>query len=338
MSLIYTDGFDHYAATNETATNVTALLTAAGYTLVNANTSTLTLASGQDVGSIGVKLIVLASSATPPSMSKSFTTSADLIAFGFSFRGTGSRQRIARINGVIDLLWDVSTGKLKIGAEVGVDVIIMNAFWFIEIEIDKANNVVRVWANDALQLTADLPGGAVLTTHTILWGITTTSSTAATIEIDDFTVVDSNGSLNTARIGPVQIITRAPTSDMMTEWTPVNSTGSHFAIAAQLSPNAGGAPYLQANVEGKRDQFASTKLLPNDNQIFGVSLVSYSRKGDLDDRSLGMTMVANEGETEIEVPLTTGFAYRQAVFELAPGDAAWTQDLVQASSFAIVAR
>lgn len=335
--LLFTDGFDHYAAKTALAADITSYLQAAGYTVTNATNTTFQIADGQDAGSLGLKMTVAAGASTPPSFSRSVTSAASLVVFGFSFRGATSRLRFARIAGVIDLDWDTTTGKMKVGAVSGQDVIILNAFWFIEIEIDKTKNEVRVWANDTLQLTVALPGG-VGNTYTITWGLTTSSTVAGTIDIDDMYVLDNSGGQNNARLGPVQIITRAPTADVTTQWTPVGSTSAHYSILAQLSPGAANAPYLQANVDGKTDKFTSNVVLPNSNTIFGVSLVSYARKGDLDDRKLGMTIGTAGGDVETQVPLDTAFAYKQTIFEQAPGGVAWTRNLVESSNFGIIAR
>lgn len=335
--LLFTDAFDHYTQKTASAVDITALLTAAGYTINNATNATFNIADGQDSGSLDLKMTVPAGSATPPSLSRSVTSAATLIVFGFSFRGTGSRLRFGRIAGVVDLDWDVTTGKMKVGTSLGVDTIILNAFWYIEIEVDKTANEVRIWANDTLQLTVPLPGG-VGTVYTITWGITTTSATAGTIEVDDLYVTDNSGGVNNGRLGPVQIITRAPTADVVTQWTPVGSTGTHSSILAQLSPGAVGAPYLQANVDGKTDKFTSNVVLPNSNEIYAVALVSYARKGDLDDRKLGMTLGTAGGDVEVQVPLDTAFGFKQVIFEQAPGGVTWTQNLVESSNFGIIAR
>jgi hypothetical protein len=338
MAMKHMDGFDHYAATTESAANIATYLTAAGYTVANAAANKLNIVAGQDANSNGIRLTIDAGSASPPNYSFPITTTADQVFFGFSFKGTGSRVRVARLNGVVDLGWDVNTGKLFIGAVQGQDVIILNAYWFIEIQIDKLAAKVRVWANDTLQLEADLPAGAVTNNHVIQWGLNGANATAATVEIDDFYVADSSGGVQNTRTGPLQVITRAPTADITTEWTPQNSNGTHASIAAQLSPNAANAPYLQANVEGKTDRFSSNTVLPNDNQIFGVQLVAYARKGDLDNRSLGMLVSTTAGEVEAQVPLATSYGYKTAMFEQAPGGVSWNQNRVESSNFGIVAR
>lgn len=336
--LLLTDGFDHYAPKTAIAADITTYLQAAGYTVANATNATFGIADGQDSGSLGLKMTIAAGASTPPSLSRAVTSAATLVVFGFSFRGTQSRLRFARIAGVIDLDWDTTTGKMKVGSTLGQDVIILNAFWYIEIVIDKTANTVSVYANDTLQLSIPLPGG-VGTVYTATWGLSASSSVAGTIEIDDLYVLDNSGGQNNARLGPVQIITRAPTADAgPNDWTPVGSTGSHFSILAQLAPGAANAPYLQANVDGKTDKFTSNVVLPNANTIFAVATVSYARKGDLDDRKLGMTIGTAGGDVETQVPLDTNFAYKQVIYEQAPGGQAWTRNLVESSTFGIIAR
>lgn len=337
--LRYSDGFDHYAPTSAIAADITSYLQAAGYVVANATNTTFNIVAGTDVGSLGLRLTVVAGSGTPPSLARTFTSIGTKVIFGFGFKGTTNRMRVCRIDNSIDVDWDSATGKLKIGAVVGVDVIILNAWWYLEIEMDRTAGTINVYANNVLQLTATLPGG-ITDTHTIQWGLSATSASAAVIDLDDFYLVDNDGGQNAARLGPVAIVTRAPTADVTTEWTMVNngSNPNHYAIAAQLDPAKSGAAYLQANVVGKTDRFTSNNVLPNANQIFGVSLVSYARKGDLDDRKLGMTVDVNATEVETQVTLTEVFKYQQAIFEQAPGGVPWTQARVEGSKFGIVAR
>lgn len=335
--LLHTDGFDHYTDKTANAANISSYLQAAGYVINNAGNATFNVVDGQDPGSYGLKMTIAAQSSTPPSFSRTVDSAATLVVFGFSFRGVGSRLRFARIAGVVDLDWDATTGKMKVGTTLGQDVIILSTFWYIEIEVDKTANEIRIWANDTLQMTIALPGG-VGTQYTITWGMSSAAATTATMEIDDFYVLDNSGGSNNARLGPIQIITRPPTADVVAQWTPVNSTASHSSILSQLDPGRSGAPYLQANVEGKTDKFTSNVILPNDNQVFAVALVAYARKGDLDDRKLGMTVGTAGGDAEIQVPLDTAFAYKQRIFEQAPGGQAWNRNLVESSNFGIVAR
>lgn len=335
---LLSDGFDHYAAKTAQATAITNYLTLADYTVRNATNNTFNIVDGMDVGSLGLKMTINQGSATPPSLSRTIRSDADLVVFGFAFRGSGSRMRIARIDNVVDIDWDPVTGKLKIGSDLGANVIIMNAWWYFEIELDKTNEEIRVWANDTLQLTVALPLG-VTDEITITWGMTSTSSSTGTIELDDFYVVDSSPGVNTERLGPVAITTRMPTADVLTEWSLVGTSDpAHYKVAAQLDPAAPNAPYLQANVEGKKDLFTSNVVLPNANEVYAVSVVTFARKGDLDDRSVGLIVKNAGGEVELPQELSETNRFYQAVFEEAPGGAAWTQNTVESVQFGIAAR
>lgn len=334
---LLSDGFDHYVGKIAPAASIKRYLADASYVVANETDATLKVVDGTDEGSLGLKLSIASGAATPVSIKRTVLSNADLCVFGFGFRGTGERLRMARVNGIVDIEWDPITGKIMVGSELGANVIILNAWWYIEVEIDRANEEVRVWANDTLQLTAPftptVPGS-----YSIEWGGTNTGT--GTIELDDFAVVDSTPGENTTRIGPVSIITRAPTADATpNEWALVGSASpTHFPIVAQLDPGRANAPYLQANVEGRTDMFSSNTVLPNANQVFAVSLVSYARKGDLDDRAIGMKIKTGDGDMETQASLTETYKYHSTVFEQAPGAVPWTQARVEASEFGIVAR
>lgn len=334
---LLSDGFDHYVGKEAPAASIKRYLEDASYEVANETDATLKVVDGTDEGSLGLRLSIASGTATPVSIKRTLVSTADLCVFGFGFRGTGERLRMARINDSVDIEWDPVTGKIKVGAELGANVIILNAWWYIEVEVDSANEEIRVWANDTLQLTAPYtptaPGS-----YSIEWG--GANDRTGTIEIDDFAVVDSAPGQNTSRIGPVSIITRAPTADATpNEWALVGSaSATHWPIVSQLDPGRPNAPYLQANVEGRTDMFSSNTVLPNANQVFAVSLVSYARKGDLDDRAIGMKIKTADGETEAQASLTETYKYHTTVFEQAPGALPWTQSRVEASEFGIVAR
>lgn len=335
---LFSDGFDHYVEKGTAASQIQTYLSHAGYIVRNATNNTFQIGDGMDEGSRGLKLTITQGHAAPPSLSYTVKSEADVVVFGFAFRGTQSRLRIARIDNVADIDWDVETGKMKIGNTLGANVIIMNAWWYIEVEIDKTAGKMRVYANDTFQIETELPIG-LGNEHTITWGMTSTAGANGVIELDDFYVVDSSPGQNTGRLGPVAVITRVPTSTEEAEWEIVNgSLLTHHQIAAQLDAGRSNAPYLQSNVLGKRDIFTSNVVLPNDNEVYAVSVVAYARKGDLDDRAVGLVVSTDSGELEIAKPLTEGFAFHQAVFEQAPGQLPWNQNRVEVSKFGIVAR
>lgn len=337
------DGFDHYMAPGAAASAMAAYLTQAGYVSANITTTNFALVVGSDGVGGALKLNMQAGAQTPPIVSYKMTTTSARAVFGFNFRGTGARQRVARINNVLDLDWDVTTGRFRVGSYRGANVIILNAWWYVEIEIDKSTEEVKVFANDALQMTVPLPSElSSATDFTLTWGMSSPPESAGSVEIDDFYCLDADptdDADNVTRRGPMAIITRRPTADVETGWNVVNSaSGQHWEIAAQLDPARAGAPYLQANVDGTTDKFLSNVVMPNDNEIFAVALVSYARKGDLDDRQLGMLIETNGGELEKRVTLSESFRFHQLIFGKAPGGLPWDKNRVETSEFGPVAR
>lgn len=340
MSVKFCDGFDHYTDIGVKGTALQAYLGAAGYVVRNASDTTFSMVEGRRTGAKALKFTVAANSSINASLSWGFTTSQNLVVFGFALKAGLSRMRICRIENIVDIDWDATTGKIRVGEQLGVNPLILNAWYYFEIEIDKTANTVKIYANNELQLTVP-PSSAPTTQYTISWGQTGTAPNAGEQTLDDLYVLDGSGSYNNARLTPVEVTSRMPTADVSTQWEVVNATSStpHYQIVSQLSPGGEGKPYLQSNTAGATDMFRSNVALPTANQIFAVSVIAYARKGDLDDRKLGL-VVNTEGGTpsEIQVPLTEGYKYYQATYEQAPGGGNWNQNNVESLQFGIITR
>lgn len=336
----FCDGYDHYAEIGVKGTALQGYLEAAGYVVRNASDTTFSVVEGRRTGARALKFTVAASSSVNASLSWGFTTTASSVVFGFAMKAGLSRMRIARIENIVDIEWDTTTGKIRVGEELGVNPLILNAWYYFEIEIDKTANTVKVYANNELQLTVT-PSSAPTTMYTIVWGQTGTAPNAGEQTLDDFYVIDGSGSRNNARLTPVEVTSRMPTADVSTQWDVVNASSStpHYQIVSQLSPGGESKPYLQSNTAGATDMYRSNVTLPNNNQIFAVSVIAYARKGDLDDRKLGLVVNTEGGTpTEIQVPLTESYKYYQASFEQAPGGSDWNQNNVESLQFGIITR
>lgn len=337
----FCDGFDQYADVGATGVTVQPYLEANGYIVTNATASTFGVVAGRRTGARALQFTVARSSTTNASLQWGFTPQGNLAVFGFALYATGSRMRIARIANVIDLEWDTTTGKMKVGTQLGVNPLILAAWYYIEIRIDIAAKSVQVFANNELQLTVDVSATTLPTVYSIVWGQVGTAPDAGVQWLDDFYVLDGSGTRNIDRLGPIEVTTRAPTADVAVAWTPVNATANatHASIAAQLEPNKSGAPYLQSNTAGATDLFRSNTVLPTNNQIFAVSVLAYARKGDLDDRKIGLVVQPDGGASnEIQLSLLETFKYYQATYEQVPGGGDWSQNSVESLQFGIVTR
>lgn len=339
MAFLTCDGFDHYVAAGTTGTTFTQYLTAAGYTVTNSSTTTIAAREGRrGAGTRCMEFNIVSASSNNARVAYSINSTADKQVFGFAFKATGSRLRVCRIENVVDLDWDTATGKLKVGTTLGASVIILAAWYFIEIEIDHVANLVNIYANNELQLSVP-PDAALPTVYTIVWGFQGTAPSSAVQQVDDFYALDSSAGLRTARLEPIEVVSRAPTQDITAQWELVGATGSHFSVVAQLDPGGAGKPYLQSNVAGATDTYRSSAVLPTNNTVFAVSVVAYARKGDLDDRQLGLYIGVDGGsDDEVQLPLTEAYRYYQANFEQPPGGGAWSQNNVESLTFGIIAR
>lgn len=337
----FCDGFDQYAAEGVTGPTLQPYLEANGYTVTNATATTFSVVAGRRAGARALQFSVARSSTTNASLQWGFTPTGNLAVFGFAMYATGSRMRIARIANVIDIDWDTTTGKMKVGSQLGVNPLILSAWYYIEIRIDIAAKSVQVFANNELQLTVDVSTSSLPTLYSIVWGQVGTAPEAGVQWLDDFYALDGSGTKNIDRLGPVEITTRTPTADVAVAWTVVGTPApaTHAAVAAQLEPNKTGAPYLQSNTAGAADIFRSNTVLPTDNQIFAVSVLAYARKGDLDDRKIGLLIQPEGGQSnEVQLSLAETYKYYQATYESVPGGGAWSKNSVESLQFGIVTR
>jgi hypothetical protein len=340
------DGFDHYGIKSDSVANISTALQAAGYTLRNFTNTTFALDDGRLAGSLAMKMVLSTTSGgVNPSFSATATTNQQKVVFGFALKTSGARSRIARIENLVDINWDATTGKLNIIAGsntvVSTDIFILDAWYFFELVIDKTLNQIKLYANDTLEATVALPAGSY-TSYVATWGqAEAATGSAVTQWIDDLYILDSSTSAANLidRLSPIQVTTRFPTADVATAWNVVGQGGSpaHYTIAGRPA-TANPSVFLQTNVAGATDQFRSNAVLPDDNQVFAVALVSYAKKGDLDARQIGLQMNVDAATQEVQIPLTTSFAFQQAIFEQAPGAVAWNRNRVESTTFGIIAR
>lgn len=339
MAILFSDGFEHYVPKNHPNAGIRKYLGEAGYVVQNAESTGLAIVDGTDENTLALRLTLTAGSATPPSVRRDIESEASLMAFGWGWRAVGKQVRIARINDAIDVGWDQATGRIVVDGILGANVIIREAWLYLEVVVDRVNEELRVYANETLQVTAPLPEGLPVG-YSIEWGGQSDPDVLTTIDIDDFVIVDSSPGQYTDRIGPIAAIIRPGAADAApNEWALVGSPSpTHYNIVSQLDAGRASAPYLQANVDGRTEMYSSTTVLPAENEVLAVVNVLYGRKGDLDDRAVGMLIDSSGTEVEVVAPLTEESRFHIAVYEQAPGAVPWTKALVEGSKFGFVAR
>lgn len=263
-----------------------------------------------------------------------FNSGQSKFVIGFAYSAAAKRSDIINIPNVGTLKWDETTGKLSIANGTGTAVLLLGLWYYFEIVVDKANQLLQVYVNNGKDIEVGLPSTAVnLSVYDCNW----TSTAADTKKIDDIVAIDAATGKYTDRVGPIAIQLRMPTSDVDKEWTP--STGSdHWALVSNQPPVD--TEYVQSNTSGATDTYLSNQGLPSGAQIIAVGMTVLNKKSDIDARQLGM-VVGRKGQTQkqvVDTQLSTNPKYSYAVFETAPGDATWTDELVTTVPFGVAVR
>lgn len=321
MTLKYMEGFDQLTG----QTDILTPLNASGYVA----SGSLAIVPGRvanqrclQIGAAGVA-----------SFKKTFTSTQTKVILGFAYNASADRQDIVTIPNLGTLSWSADTGKIAIAGATGTAILLLGLWYYFEIVLDKGDMSIKVYVNNGLDVTAVAPSSAqFLSTFDCTWAATTSAKL-----LDDVVFIDNSVGKYVDRVGPVQITSRLPGVDVDKEWSP--STGSdHWPLVDNQPPVD--TDFVQSNVSGAIDSYKSNTPLPANSSILAVGLTVLNKKSDIDARQLGL-VVGQKGTTQTEVldtNLSTSPKYSYAVFETAPGSAAWTDELVASTAFGVVVR
>lgn len=324
--ILFMDGFDQLIDIEAAGTPspLGTLLNASGYTTSGA----VSLDQGRTQTTRALKLDQAAT------VKRTFVSTQNKFVLGFAYSAASKRSAIVAIPNVGTLQWDATTGKISLANGVGTATILLGLWYYFEIVVDKGNQLLQVYVNNGKDIEVALPATAQnLTTFECTWsGVAEDAK-----KLDDIMVVDSATGKYTDRVGPIAIITRLPTQDVDREWSP--STGTdHWDLVNNRPPQDD--QFVQSNTSGATDTFLSNEGLPQGAQIVAVGITVVNRKSDIDARQLGM-VVGRKGQPQkqvVDTQLSTTPKYSYAVFETAPGDAAWTDESVTTIPFGVVVR
>lgn len=326
MAILHLDGFDHYQ-------NVGGTLTGAdfpniGYTITATNNSLVTVGTGSSNAS---RAIAISRSANGiAKLSKQIHSTGDKVIIGFAMHAT-ARERIVSVTGVFDVEWP-ATGYPKIGTDSGPTIPILNTWYYYELVINKTAKQVTLWLNGFEQFTstftADVPDDIE-----VVWGWNTMGP-AAVLKIDDLCVVDNADptSVNTDRVGPLQVTTRFPSAGVQNQWTASTTQKQNWQIVSQVPANQ--LEYVQSNTLDAVDVYQSTQAVTGD--VVAVAVSVLSAKADVDDHSIRVLIRQDGTDKESrDIPLSLQYTYNQAVFERDVNDLAWTAESASNARFGI---
>ena len=329
MSLLFLDGVDSYHTIGGALYGVSA--PNIGYTISQTSSGDSQVTIGPGTSTSSRAFAIGRSLAGSSRVSKQIAIGGTKFVIGFAMNATG-RQSILKLTNLFEVLWP-SNGLPVINGVAGPTIPILNTWYYWEFVVDKVAKTVDVWLNGYQQFqstfTADVPSVVEMS-----WGWNAAGDVAA-VFIDDIYVLDdtSTGSNSkTARLGPIQIATRLPTSTTHSEWAPTPSSKESWKIVSQIPALQN--EYVESNVIGAYDLYASSTTVTA--EVIAVAVSALTAKTDIDQHAISLVM--SNGNTVVEgapIDLSTQYTYVQSVFEGDVNGTPWTPATASAVNFGI---
>lgn len=327
MSLLFIDGFDHYATadlTKKWTTNNNATISSSsgrrGGGALNINYSSYYVAKGV----ANSATLIVGFHINPPAYAAS--------NFEFLRFSDGGTTQIA--------IYRLTSGALQVyngsftvlGATAG-GVLADSIAHYVEVKIKFHGSTgtvdIRIDGVSVLSLTGkNTIGSANAYANLVtLFG----AATFVNCYYDDFYICDALGSTNNNFLGDVRIDTIYPTSDgNYSQFTP--STGStHYTLVDETAPNT--TDYNDGAAVGDRDSYGMGNLSALASQtVYGVQVNAAIVKDDAGAKSVATFVRSGSTNGDgASAALSTSQVYVSQVFETDPnGSIAWTESSVNA--------
>ncbi len=336
MSLLFIDGFDHYATADITK-KWNAILGAAS---INAS-------SGRRGGG------ALRTASYAQYVSKSFTAGASFVmgaSFKFSsFTGLVFAQAIfalfdsattqCELRANTDGSLSVTRNGTALTAGTSTNIMLTNAEYYIEWKVTIADSIgansckVRVNGVDWITVATgqDTKNTANASATSVRVGQTTSPPTGITLDTDDFYLCDQSGSTNNDFLGDCRIDTLYPTSDGNYSQFTCSTGSSHFALVDEATPNT--TDYNDGAAVNDRDSYGMGNLAALASQtVYGVQVNAAILKDDAGSKSAATFVRSSSTNGDgASAALGTSQVYVSQVFETDPNGAiAWTETTVNA--------
>jgi len=328
MTLLFVDGFDHYATAD----------LAKKWTSGGGNMT---------VGAVGRRSgSGISGSTSAANLSKTLAASASwVVGFAFhiatapaaarricAFYDAGTTQCELRVNA--DMTLSVTRNGTALTNGTSVATLAAGIFAYIEFKVTIANSIsagsckVRINGADVITVATsqDLQNTANASANQFILGI---ENSSATVTFDDVYICDQAGSTNNDFLGDVRVDTIYPTSDgNYSQFTPSTGT-SHFALVDETTPNT--TDYNDGSTVSDRDSYGMGNLAALTSQtVYGVQVNAAILKDDAGAKS-ACTMVRSSSTNAdgASAALGTSQVYVSQVFETDPNGAIpWTETTV----------
>lgn len=328
MPIQLMDGFDQLPG----AEKVKDALVSLGYTFSGSGTPEFT--TGRLDGS---QAVLLPQNDKRVGLERNVRIDNGKLVIGFAMYAT-ERARLLSINGDL-LVLDWKEDGLRIGTQVSIARPIRNRWYYIELVLIQASLEVELYINGDQDITAALPTklASAKTADLQFGGYNPTNVTGKPAPTDG-TIVKSDLRIDDLYVGdellnPISIITRFPTEDAQVEFEASVPGVKHFQLVTRNPPDPG--QFVTSYKTGSVDLFRSSGAIPADATIRAVGLTFLARKGDIDERAMGM--IVGDAEKVVK-DLTLENRYYTRVFETDGAGKPWTPEGLSTATFGVAVR
>ena len=338
MSLLFIDGFDHYA-TADIGKKWNASAGGGNTTISSSNGRRGGGALSAPYNGGGVQKTIAAGASFVMGFActtGSLPSSSPMALALLRDAGTAQCALLLNLDGTLSVVRSTGTA-LTNGTSGGA--LSINTYYYIEWKVTIADSIsagsckVRVNGVDWITVATgqDMKNTANASANQIYLGPWNVGSGPTVVYFDDFYLCDQSGSVNNDFLGDVRIDTLYPTSDgNYSQFTP--STGSsHYVLVDETAPNT--TDYNEGIAVGDRDSYGMGNLGALASQtVHGVQVNAAILKDDAGAKSAGTFVRSSSTNGDgAGVALGTSQVYVSQVFETDPnGSIAWTETTVNA--------
>lgn len=333
MSLIFIDGFDHYATAdfakkyNDIGTN--AVGSSVGRR--SGGAANLPYNGGHVRRTVTQNASFVIGFAINPN---GYPNTNMILA---SVRDASTNQCELRMNS--DGTLSVTRNGTALTSGTSVSIVPTNSYSYIEWKVTIADSIsagsckVRINGVDVITVATgqDTKNTANAFANVVQLGPGSAGTGPTVVYFDDFYICDQSGSTNNDFLGDCRIDTIYPTSDgTFSQFTP--STGStHYTLVDETTPNT--SDYNDGATVGDRDSYGMGNLSALTSQtVYGVQVNAAILKDDAGSKSAATFVRSSSTNGDgASSALGTSQVYLSQIFETDPnGSIAWTESSVNA--------
>lgn len=292
---IFFDGFDQF----KDATDLPDLIGRAGYQVGGF----VATAEGHKTGGCSLAF-------SQSDLRRDWVFSGDTLSLGTAvFMGArcGLIQLIAGASSVT--VWaSPTTGLMNLNTEAGYVIPGLNRWYYLEVEANKTTGLVTLYVNGKADVTLAMPAEmqSASTVTVRLRPYDYLANDAGSASFDDFYLFDG------ARLTPVQVATRFPTSQQQADWQVMSEDPMDNWEAVGTLPVDLLNRFIYSNADGAADRYQSNATLPDNNPVLYVGAITLLRKASSDPVSVTVNVGA---DTQELTSIARDWEYRYSVFD-----------------------